>query len=214
MGLRIAGIALAGIITMSLTWRLINAEEGRNAPQTTNGQKGGQTADAMDRYARYAGTEPALKLSFEYPAGWPFHEERGKVDIYSEVRFAGPRNADDTYTAIFSVRGSPLKAARGKYQDAAEAVAHTKQHLLQDSRIVSEQLTVVAGTKATELIVASTMPAIHHKGIKAMAVPLMGRTIFLERGPYLYELAFSADAREYDRSLQAFQHVLDTLQLQ
>ena len=211
---RMAGIALAVIVSVSAGWRRVLAEESHEAPQTTHGQKGDHTTDAMERYARYTGTEPALRVRFDYPAGWPFHEERGTVERYSQVRIVGPRNAENTYTPYFSVSGSPLKSSGGTYQDAAEAVAHYTQHVLPGSQIVSERPTTVAGMKATELIIASTMPAIHHKGIKAMAVPLMERTIFLEHGPYLYEMTCSADAREYDHHRTAFQHLLDTFQLQ
>jgi hypothetical protein len=40
------------------------------------------------------------------------------------------------------------------------------------------------------------------------------RTVLLRRGPYLYEIAYSADAREYAAHAQAFDRILASLRFQ
>ncbi len=167
----------------------------------------------MDYYMQYQGTEPGLMVRFEYPGQWKLYEERGKVETYRQVRMLGPRNHDDTYTAYFSVWGSPLKSSGGRHENLDGLVTHYKSHLLSETQMLSEQPLTVGGKRAVEVMVSYTMPPIHHKGLKAMAVPVKTLTVFLEYSPYLYELTYSADAREYEQSAKAFQRLLKTFHL-
>ena len=175
---------------------------------------GGQTTSAMSQYAAYTGDKPGLLVTFEYPQGWDVHEEQGKAQFYREVRILGPRNQEETYTAYLSVRGSPLKPFGGRHEALDELVANYKNHLLQGAQIVSEQPRTIGGTNGVDLTVSYIMPAIHHKGLKAQAVPVTSRTVFLENGPYLCELTFSADAREYEQHAPAFEHLLGSFRFQ
>ena len=175
-----------------------------------NPVKGGLSAHAMGQYTVYTGSEPGLMVSLEYPEGWTLHEERGKIERYREARIHGPRNQDDTYTSYLVVRGSPVTSFGGRHGSLDELVAHYKAHLIRDTRIVSEHEAAVADTNATDLTVSYTLPPLLHKGIKPLAVPVKTRTVFVENSPYIYELIYSADAREYDRYAEAFEHVLKT----
>ena len=107
-----------------------------------------------------------------------------------------------------------MKAFGGRHDTLEAFVRHYRDHLIPGTEIVSEAERSVGGMKAAELTVSYTMPAIHHRGIKPMPVPLTERRIFIEKSPYLYELTYSADAREYDRYAEAFERVIKTLRFQ
>ena len=174
---------------------------------------GGHRHHTMGPYTLYTGTRRALKVSLEYPGKWMLQEEQGKMEFYQGVRMLGPRNADDTYAAYVSVRGFPLRAFGGSYEDLHALVEHYKIHAPRDSRIVSESPRKVAGAAGRDLTFSFTIPPLHHKGIKALAIPVKERKVFVEHSPYLYELTYSADSREYDRYAEAFEHLLKTLRL-
>lgn len=175
---------------------------------------GGQTVEDMTTYQEYAGTQPGLMVRFEYPQAWPLHEEQGKREFYRAIRIAGPRNPNDTYTTYLSVRASPLKSFGGKYERLADAITQYVDHLLEGSRIIAQQQATVADSTGTDVLVTYTMPALHHKGLKAEAVPVTARTVFFEKAPYLYEVTYSADSREYEQHAQAFEHLLTTFRFQ
>ena len=170
--------------------------------------------EQMGTYKVYSGTESALQVTLEYPEPWALYEDKGKVEFYREVRIVGPRNGEDTYTPYISVRGSPMKVFGGRHENLDELVRQYRSHLIPGTEIVSEAQRSVAGLKADELTLTYTMPAIHHKGIRPIPVPLKERRIFIEKHPYLYELTYSADAREYDRYAEAFERVVKTLRFQ
>lgn len=172
---------------------------------------GEQTAGGS---TKYAGNDTRLQVEFRYPAGWQVQEERGKTDVYSEVRLLGPRNRDDTYTCAIAVRGSPAKAYGGKHETLVELVKHYTSHLFKDATILSENDRVVDGTHATELTVSYTIPPLHLPGLKAVEIPVKAHALFLEKDPYLYELIYSADAREYDRHADAFEQLIKTFRFQ
>jgi len=198
---------VAVIVLISLGWWFL-LRSGRVAV------KRGQAAEGMDDYKVFTGTKPRLMVTFEYPGPWALQEEQGRIEFYREARILGPRNHDDTYTAYFSVRGSPLKPFGGQHESVEDLVRHYRSHLSQGTQIVSEQQVTVAGHKASDLTISLTMPAMHHKGIKAMEVPLRTRTVLVEKTPYLYELTYSADAREYDRYAEAFERLIKTFRFQ
>lgn len=169
---------------------------------------------AMQGENMYQGTAPELRVTFSYPDQWPLHEEHGKMESYQAVRIMAPRNADGTYTSHISVRGAPLKSHGGKFDSAEERVEQYKRNLLPDAQIIAEAQREVGGLKAAELIVSYTLPAIHHKGLKAAPVPVKERKVVIAHGPYLYELNYVADSREYDRYAGTFERLLESFQVQ
>lgn len=191
----IAGLALLGLGA----WGLWRCEAGPTALQ-------GETM--------YHGTAPELRVTFGYPAQWPLHEEHGKMEPYQAVRIMAPRNTDDTYTSHLSVSGAPLKSHGGKFDSAEERIDQYKRHLLPDAQIIAETQGEVGGLKAIELIVSYTLPAVHHKGLKAAPVPVKERKVVIAHGPYLYELTYIADSREYDRYADTFERLLQSFQVQ
>ncbi len=170
-------------------------------------------ATAMRGENMYQGTAPELRVTFSYPDQWPLHEEHGTVESYQAVRIMAPRNADDTYTSHISVYGAPLKSHGGKFDSAEERVEQYKR-LLADAQIIAETQREVGGLKATDLVVSYTIPAIHHKGLKAVPVPVKARKVVIAHGPYLYELNYVADSREYDRYADMFERLLESFQVQ
>ena len=159
---------------------------------------------------KYEGDDARLKVEFRYPAGWRLQEERGTIEVYSEVRLLGPRNRDDTYTCTIAVRGSPAKAYGGKHETLSDVVKNFTSHLFKEANILSEKDRVVAGTRAKELTVSYTIPPLHLPSLQAMEIPVKARALFLEKEPYFYELIYSADAREYDLHADAFEQLIKT----
>jgi len=68
--------------------------------------------------------------------------------------------------------------------------------------------------KATALTVAYTIPPLHHRDVKPKEIPVTTRTLFLEKSPYLYQLVYSSDAREYDQHAESFDHLVSTFRFQ
>ena len=165
-------------------------------------------------HQEYVGSDPVLKVRFEYPRTWSLREEHGQIDVYRLVRLLGPRNQDDSYTAYIAIQGAPLKDAGGKFQHLEEAVASYTSHLAPGATLVSSTSTQVAGAPAQDLFVTYTMPSWHHRGLKAVEIPIKARAVFVALGPYLYHLSYSADAREYDRHAEVFEQALRTFRVQ
>lgn len=168
----------------------------------------------MRGYTAYRGQEPGLTLTFQYPAAWRLQEERGKVDKYRQVRVLGPRNADATYTCYVTVRSSPQQSHGGKYERVEELVRNYKDHQFVGSVVEVDRRKTVAGVSAYDLTVSYTVPPQHKPNLKPIPIPVKTRTVFLEKSPYLYELRYSADAREYGQHSQAFERLLKTLRFQ
>lgn len=162
-------------------------------------------------YAEYTSSDPDFVASFAYPEGWSLDEERGTMEAYREVRVRGPRNADDTYTSYLAVRASPLKTAGGPFATTADAVEHYMSRLPAGAVVASRETRVVAGLTADDLTVDYTLPPLHLHGLKPTAIPIKTRTVFLERGSYLYELILSADAREFPRQAETFERLVATV---
>ena len=161
--------------------------------------------------AEYRGTEPALSVTFHYPADWRLTEEQGRLEVYREVRIQGPRNAEDTYTGFLIVRSSPLKTSGGRFGSAEELLRHKRRYALPGTTVLVDGTRRVAGRTARELVVTYTIPRLNQPGLKPLPIPVKTRTLVLMKDPYLYELSFSADAREYDRDAGAFERLLKTL---
>ena len=148
--------------------------------------RGEATVNAMQGENMYQGTAPELRVTFSYPDHWPLHEERGTVESYQAVRIMAPRNAGSTYTSHLSVSGAPLKSQGGTFENAEERLEQYKRNLPPDAKILAEAPRQVGELTATELLVSYTLPAIHHKGLKAVPVPIKERKVVIAHGRYLY----------------------------
>ena len=159
----------------------------------------------------YRGTAPLLAFSLIYPAQWRLTEERGRQEPYTQVRLLGPRNAEDTYTAYITVRGVLPDPEGGPEESLDERVRRYTDTLLEGTAIESVQPTAFEQGQARELVVSVTIPPLFRSGLKPLPIPVKTRTVFLRRGRAYYEIAYSADAREYAAHLQVFERLLASL---
>ena len=207
---RMIGVLLCASLVVS--WFMLIDLGGRMAEADPPNTSAGERHDIARQ--EYVGRDPALKVRFEYPRAWSVREEQGTIEVYRLVRLLGPRNQDDSYTTYVAIQGAPLKEAGGKFQNLAEAVASYTTHLMPGATLVSSTSTQVAGAPAQDLLVTYTMPPWHHRGLRAVEIPIKARAVFVELGPSLYQLSYSADAREYDRHADVFEQALRTFRVQ
>ena len=158
----------------------------------------------------YHGTTPPLVVSLAYPSAWRLTEEVGSRERYAQVHLLGPRNAEDTYTAYIAVRGV-VPDGEGAMGGLDERVRRYADELLEGTTIESLRPTSLQHAEARDLLVAFTVPPLFHPGLKSLPIPVKTRTVFLRRGAYLYEVIYSADAREYAAHAPAFERVLASL---
>ena len=159
----------------------------------------------------YRGTAPLLAVRLIYPAQWRLTEERGRQEPYTQVRLLGPRNAEDTYTAYITVRGVLPDPGGGPGESLDERVRRYIDTLLEGTAIESVQPTAFEPGEARELVISVTIPPLFRSGLKPLPIPVKTRTVFLRRGRAYYEIAYSADAREYAAHLQVFERLLASL---
>ena len=159
----------------------------------------------------YRGAAPPLALSLIYPARWRLMEEQGRREPYAQARFLGPRNAEDTYTAYIAVRGILPDSEGGPTESLDERVRRYTEELLEGAAIESVQPTALQQGEARDLVVSFTVPPLFRSGLKPIPIPVKTRIVFLQRGRSCYEIAYSADAREYAAHAPAFERVLASL---
>ena len=160
----------------------------------------------------YPGLEADLPVFFEYPSDWRLTDERGAVETYHAVRLQVSRNAEDTYTAYLVVRAFPVQPPGSRYATQRTFVNHLLANLPDGASADPQTTRPVTGVVADDFTVTYTIPPLHHAGRKAVKIPVKTRTVVVEHGPFLYELAYSADERDYDAHLFAFEGLLSSLQ--
>lgn len=161
----------------------------------------------------YASRDPEFPVRFTYSADWALEESQGRLEPYRQVRLRGSRNAENTYTAYVTIRRTPLRAQGGRYEALDDAVAAQTAQLPEGAVIELQATRQIGGLRAEELIIAYTIPPMHRAGLRAVAIPVRTRTILLQEGTSLYELVFSADAREYASQAAVLDQVLEHLEL-
>ena len=161
------------------------------------------------RYSKYLGTPTGLLANFEYPEGWLLHEEQGQAERYKQVRITGPRNREDSYSCYFAVQEFPLKTYGGVYQNAEEILRRYTEHLPEGAHTIVNRAPL-SGLPAIDVLASYTSRPWHHQGMKAVEVPIAMRVIIVQKGPYLYQLNYSADARESEQYAEAFDHLAHT----
>jgi hypothetical protein len=160
---------------------------------------------------QYAGTDASLGIAFSYPDAWKAQEERGRLEPYRQVRLRGPRNQADTYTAYIIVRSRPSGDDEGSYESVEALMQRYRELLPEGTSVDQDDVRQLAGSAARDLIVSSTIPK-RHRHVESPEIPVTTRTVCLEHGHRLYELVYSADAREYPRFVSVFERLLDTLE--
>lgn len=196
------------MVALALGWSLGFPQDSSAAEDGTEVEMGGAHGQ------KFVGTTPGLQVSLEYPEGWSLSEEHGQVERYELVRLLGPRNQDESYSCYLSVQGAPTQAFGGKWQGREDLAQNYLSHLHQGAQVLETRETIIAGIPAKDITVFYTMSPWRHQGLKAVDIPIKARTLILERGPYVYQLIYSADAREYDRYADAFERLLNTLAFQ
>jgi hypothetical protein len=191
---------IAVFVTTALAWWPIPAQIVGAADPEPDGA-----------FATYVGSDPAVRVRFDYPRGWRLRQERGAIDAFVSVRLLGPRNARDTYTAYIVVRGSPLQAQGGLYAGAGAFVARFLETAPPDALVESRVVTPVDGHPAEDLTLSYSIPPFSHAGLAPVRTRVKTRTLVLERPAHLYELIYSADAQDYEAHAAAFARVLESL---
>ena len=169
-------------------------------------------AEPMPSTLTYSSPEAELPVSFEYLTYWRLTEEHGTVEVYRAVRLQGLRNADGTYTAYMVVRAFPVQPPGSPYADQRAFVARLLTNLPDGASVEPQATRPMAGTLADDITFTYTIPPLHHAGRKAVKIPVKTRTVVVQRGPLLYEIAYSTDERSYDAHLPAFEGLLSSLQ--
>ena len=166
------------------------------------------------RFVLYQGQGLGLSLTFRYPEDWRLQEEEGAIDLYRQVRLLGPRNREDTYTPYLSVAAAPVKAEGGRFEDLTERIGLYRANLPVGAKLEQEGERVVGGERGLDLTIRYVIPPLHHKGLKNLPIPVKTRTLFFQRDRTLYEVIYSADAREYDLYAKVFEELLKSLHFQ
>jgi hypothetical protein len=161
--------------------------------------------------AVFHGEDPfAVRLA--YPSSWRLAQERGRLEPYAGVRLLGPRNAEDTYTASITARGRLAPhGAESAGKTAEESARLYASQLIDGSVVESDTRRRQWGADVADVTVAYTIPPLHRRGLKPLPVPVRTRTLFIRRGEYAYQIAYSADAREYDAHRDEFDALLRSL---
>lgn len=199
---RLIWVAVFGMVMAGGIWwyRL------QRAAQNTQQESG-------DTTMQYSGQEGRVPVRFQYPNGWRVVEEQGQHERYHQVRLLGPRNAEDTYTCNMSVRRSPLKPYGGTHASAADLIARYKAYAWRDATIGADRSTTVSGFAAHDLTASYVVPPPHQPELKAIAIPVTTRLLVIERPDSVYEIMYSADAREFAQHAPVFERLLNSLRL-
>jgi hypothetical protein len=167
----------------------------------------------LDSYARFSSDNPLLDFTFLYPADWQAIEIKGKEKAYTEVFIRGPRNAENTYSLSLVVRVMPISEKEGRWVDlkavAADYVAKSKG--LAGFREVSRAEGRLADVEAIEIEMGYMMP-LPLNAVNPKKTQIIERKVFLKRGSYFYELAYTAVEEDYYKYLDAFRNASRTLE--
>lgn len=162
----------------------------------------------------YTSTALDVLMAFEYPAGWKMKTEQGKIERYKQIRISGPRNADDTYSCYVAIRTLPLASTGGAFTTADELLAHYAQALSQDASVKhTTSATRVFGLPAKESTLSQVIPALHTPKLKPLPIPVTTQRVAFVREPYLVEITYSADTREFERNSAAMKRLLKTIRI-
>lgn len=160
----------------------------------------------------YPGSGADLPVSFAYSADWRLTEELGAHEAYHAVRLQGPRNAENTYTPYLVIRAFPVQPPGSRWADRRVLTNHLLTTLPDGANVETQTIRSMASTSADDFTFTHTIPPLHHAKHKTVKVPVKTRTVVAEQGPFLYEITYSADERDYETYLAGFEALLASLQ--
>lgn len=170
-------------------------------------------ARAEEPPKEFESSNPDLPVAFRPPEGWKLKEERGKIDAYRQVRLTGPRNAADSYTPYIIVRAIPLESAQDGAVETATYVSRWMASLPAGATMSPREGRTVAGATAEEFVAVFPVPTLNHVSRHPGPTPVKTRLLILAKPPFLYELIFSSDERDYNKYAHLFDALLDSLRL-
>ncbi len=164
----------------------------------------------------FADTEKGLACTFEYPENWAIGTEKGRKQPYQQAIILGPRNSSDNFSASLTVRRMPNKASGGIYSQLADLTqARQKQYGSNPRyRQLNTGERMVSGQKAVSMTIEYAVPIPPYGKLQAEPVLLQTQFVQFASAGVLYELTFSADARDYAAYEPVFEHLLQTFTLQ
>jgi hypothetical protein len=114
------------------------------------------------------------------------------------------------------VRSRPSRENGGPYESAEALMQRYRELLPEGARVDQNDVRQLAGRPAHNLVVSYTIPPrrFHVQSAEStptLEIPVTTRTLFLEHGSRLYELVYSADARDYRRFAVVFERLLETI---
>ncbi len=161
-------------------------------------------------YVRFEDDE-LIQAAFERPKTWIATTGKGLLLPHAQVRFRGPRNNEDTYTAFLSVRRVPVQPDAG-YATAATAAKQYLDHLPPGAALESRVARMVGPVSGELIVYALPIPPQHRHGLKPMKIPVRTWIVFVQRRNDIYEVTFSADTRDASRHEAAFHRLLETFE--
>lgn len=158
----------------------------------------------------YQGTRPPLALRFVYPSAWRLSDEQRALEPFTGLRLLGPRNQEDTYTASITIR-----AVRPADDPALPLEVRVREYLdhLPDGAVVERRTARKLEQAPAEDLVVSLSVLFFRSGLKPLPIPVKTRAVFFRRGPYLYWVMYSADARDYAAHEPVFERLLASLRV-
>lgn len=169
-------------------------------------------------YKTYHAEKTYLRLSFDYPAEWQIVEDKGRIEPYDQIFVRGPRNAEQTFTATFVVRGQPVRNATGKGR--FDTVQHLREnyttHLYRDPQFTESRNTTVQNQPAEAVTATYIMPPPMSKSVSGVSIPkvetpLKSRAFFTRHGDLLYEFIYSAGQREFAANEAHFDRLIKSI---
>ena len=159
-------------------------------------------------FVTYRSHDPALPITFDYPADWKVmsRPSGGQAPGLQVIAPPSPRIHG---LIILTVSVQPLKAAGGQYASAKELVEFYKSHMPPSSE--PGEATVL-GVTAVKLSMRSQARS-PSRTIPSELVPKKGERVIFEKDDQLYELTWTAPDEAVPQAAAAFEHLLRTLAL-
>ncbi|NOX96975.1 MAG: hypothetical protein GXO98_02730 [Nitrospirae bacterium] len=175
----------------------------------------GRAWASRGKYIDYESASSQLGFTFLYPSKWRVIESEGKYERYSQVQILGPVSKKKAYRASLVVTVSPVKEEGGKYNSLEEKVINykKKRRLFKNFKLLSEKEVTFAGLRGKEVIASFRyhLPILNPLGAKELSI--QSRRVFLQRGPYFYELGYEAEKKDFPRYSEDFDRLLESFVL-
>ena len=163
----------------------------------------------------FTDAEKLLACTFEYPENWAIGTEKGRKQPYQQVIILGPRNTSNNFSASLTMRRMPMKASGGIYSQLADLTEVRQKQYAKNPQYRQLNLgeRMVSGQKAVSMTIEYTVPIPPYGKLQAEQVTLRTQFVQFALAGALYELSFSADARDYSVYEPVFERLLQTFVL-